>query len=552
MSLLELISDAEQAMIFHQIERYAMTNDSYSDMHGWQMGHVFREWERAKGLHLSDLFGDNLILRRPVEFAKDVDELAGELENVAYPTCLRSLMKMFDETACQLDPDYVHRIPQIEIPACLKTLDSEAAWAIRKCIDTMTALEVLAANSFPGPTIEIPLPSGKKLKVNHGCRVVKMLGKLVEAFGFDTEEFEEFRIAHSQTLNQKKLKGTLCISIHPLDYITMSDNACGWDSCMSWENHGCYRQGTVEMLNSPNVIVAYLESDTPMRIGRDYTWTNKKWRELYIVDKNIITNVKGYPYCNSNLTEEVLTWLRDLVCETHTFGDIEYRPKIYHWGRWNSDYDELHKLEIGIECHTNNMYNDFGHQYQYCLINSELPCGSFIEIDYSGEPECMVCGALDPSFINDGEAANLACSHCDDYAVCACCGNNVSNGEYSYVNDDLVCDWCREEYYVRDMVNDELVHQDEVIEIHLCNEDHTLYVDDWELDVVTWEGTNTKLLTTKEVFNIPTKGFWKCDRYFIEIGTWTEDYLDAISYNIGGCNEEKLRKILEEVEWREI
>ena len=38
----------------------------------------------------------------------------------------------------------------------------------------------------------------------------------------------------------------------------MSDNNSGWESCMSWRNNGCYRRGTVEMMNSPYVIVAYL------------------------------------------------------------------------------------------------------------------------------------------------------------------------------------------------------------------------------------------------------------------------------------------------------
>lgn len=91
----------------------------------------------------------------------------------------------------------------------------------------------------------------------------------------DDDEFEEFRICQSMCTNTTALEGKLCLSIHPLDYMTMSDNACDWSSCMSWQEDGCYRMGTVEMMNSPCVIVAYLESSHPMYFSREATWNSK-------------------------------------------------------------------------------------------------------------------------------------------------------------------------------------------------------------------------------------------------------------------------------------
>jgi hypothetical protein len=107
---------------------------------------------------------------------------------------------------------------------------------------------------------------GSKVTITLGMKFMKALGKVVEAYNLDQEMFEEFRIAHSQILNDKKLSGRLCLSIHPLDYMTMSDNESDWGSCMSWREGGCYRRGTVEMMTSPVVVVAYLKSEIDMNL----------------------------------------------------------------------------------------------------------------------------------------------------------------------------------------------------------------------------------------------------------------------------------------------
>ena len=89
-------------------------------------------------------------------------------------------------------------------------------------------------------------------------RLKKFIFEHIEYFAAD--EWEEIRLAHSQIFNTNKMTGTLCLSIHPLDYATASDNDNGWSSCMSWRDDGCYRMGTVEMMNSPMVICAYFAS----------------------------------------------------------------------------------------------------------------------------------------------------------------------------------------------------------------------------------------------------------------------------------------------------
>ena len=48
-------------------------------------------------------------------------------------------------------------------------------------------------------------------------------------------------------------------------------------------DEGSYRLGTVEMMNSPMVICAYLSGKNQMDINGVYEWNSKKWRAWAIV-----------------------------------------------------------------------------------------------------------------------------------------------------------------------------------------------------------------------------------------------------------------------------
>ena len=562
MGLLDLITADEREMIRLRVEEYALTNDSRANTSNWNFDRVFHEWEWSKAVYLSKIFKtetgeDTLILRKPVEFLRGIDELVDEFSDIMYPRCFEHLMSIFDTAAVKNDPnsywygkDYHW---DYTVPECLDSLDNSVQYNLRSTIYKLCTLQSLAANVYNDATIEIPLPTGKKLKINRGCRVIKMLGKLIEAFGLDIKEFEEFRIKHSQILNQKAVKGTLCLSIHPLDYITMSDNDSGWESCMSWENHGCYRQGTVEMMNSDMVIVAYLESEKPMKIANDLYWSNKKWRELYIVHQDVIANVKGYPYCNEHLTAAVLDWLRELVHKSEIYGNDHYLPTIYSSNRLSDD------LNMIFSFYTNLMYNDFGHEYHYCVVSSKLPYGHRGTINYSGSSQCMLCGELDPCFANvDGDAINLVCESCDDVQTCDCCGSHIYGDEYTTVGDEVICNCCFDDYYVYDAVNETYIHTDMARSIHICNEDGTAYVDDYELEVVTSEYTPAALLSDSDSYVILRKSSpwsWRSGRniYCIKQGTWTQTFLNALRENLYGADDEQVvLDALSEAEWTKI
>lgn len=273
--------------------------------------------------------------------------------------------------------------------------------------------------------IKYKAPNAKKmLQINEGCSPVKALGKIVN-YLWDNfpviknkypdllNKYEDFRQRHSLILNDKELKGNLVLSIHPLDFLTMSNNSLGWQSCMKWElsedinESGCYHAGTIEMMNSNNVICCYLESKIPYEFykneqtGEVSLWNNKRWRNLFIVTPEIICSGKAYPYQHEGMCHAILNELKDLAKKnkkwTYSFGIEKYRDMknisnmedMNRVRRWmNSGNGKKHSIIFD----TSGMYNDFlndGSNNYYCYRNKVK---KEIIIRYSGKALCTCCG----------------------------------------------------------------------------------------------------------------------------------------------------------------
>ena len=57
------------------------------------------------------------------------------------------------------------------------------------------------------------------------------LRKICVEFDLSLEDYETVRLAQSQLLNNAFCQGTLTLSISPIDFVSMSDNDCGWAVC---------------------------------------------------------------------------------------------------------------------------------------------------------------------------------------------------------------------------------------------------------------------------------------------------------------------------------
>ena len=338
----------------------------------------------------------------------------------------------------------------------------------------------LATNSWNYENFKVRFPSGHTYKITKGMSLMKLIKKLIDEFNGDTDIFEDFRIWHSKKLNQKYIDGELCLSIHPLDFMTMSDNDNNWSSCMHWRNgHGDYCTGTLEMLNSPYIIEAYLHNPKkPMDIGNDYEWDNKKWRELFIVTPYILNEIKGYPYQDKNLTNAALMWIKELAATNlgYTYDDEEVNVAENTIMHDDAYYD------IDFET-TGYMYNDMrtldNHRARINYKNMEAISRRYpnsqtfyITVPYGGDATCMCCGEPMTFYADEyGDACNniLVCANCEGGTFCPICGRRIyPTDSYNYLQDyeDPVCQGCFDEYAVEDALTHEYCNSDNTESIY--------------------------------------------------------------------------------------
>ena len=456
MMLFDKLSDKEKAMIKSYIEDNAANNGQYMPLKA-DLSYILREWDANKG-YLYALLGNQFQISKDIEFEADFDELYERVSQSCFDAYSSEEVAKhsyaFYDAWCNCfmypEPTYQYKSELVKV---------------RNQLANMLNTGNLVNNVWKESTFSIPNPKNpeKPIRVSTGCKITKMIGKIAAAY--DLPYFEDFRIKHSQALNQKKLKGKLTLSIHPLDYMTMSDNECDWSSCMSWKEDGCYRQGTVEMMNSPMVLVAFLESaNNPMTIpltnGKSEYWNNKKWRELFIVNNDIICEVKSYPYRNKYITGEVLNWLKELDNKVRSKYWVDHMVKDFkgtkykdYWSEKYHAFDVYDNLsgseyvvehQITVKPSTTLMYNDFnrGHLGYFSRYVEDKP-STKIEFCYSGKSECMICGAAGENFSWDSEGDTL-CLNCSGYRKCDRCDDRIYDEDFYRVDGQILCETCYE------------------------------------------------------------------------------------------------------------
>ena len=404
----------------------------YSDTH---TRHFLRFWGEEKEPFYR-AFNSNFILKKEVYITKPLEDMQNEIAAMIH--------KGTDESK---EAEKFYYGFQKKIDELFDWREYENSTARTVLYSLVTNNDMLAKNVYTGRDFTLEgkyTVDGRDLRINSGAKTVKLIGKVAKALGCD-EGFETYRQLHSQVLNQKRLKGNLCLSIHPMDFITMSDNDCGWSSCMAWmEEPGDYRLGTIEMMNSPYVIIAYLETGEDMWIsGEGYVWNDKKWRQLYVVTPELILGNKQYPYVNDELQGLCINWVRDLMQKTPGYGPYDEEAIQLR----NNNYNIVKDMRVQFNLHFNYMYNDIYDTrlayVAYDRLKDWLVEGNrdWYGKNLSGAAVCTNCGVeIEPESV---DPRSVNCHSCSGSWQCEHCHSWQSNYEPSYGVDGMeVCEYC--------------------------------------------------------------------------------------------------------------
>ena len=392
----------------------------------------YQVWEENKKQFLFSLLRQQLIYSVPTEVSMTEEELYYKIKESGVRYTLQQ----------QFKPEFAR---------ILTTMSSELdenEKIIEKCLFDLLNINILARQRIEKDyTFNW---NGKRVKFNKGTKVTKLF-----RFFVNESELDILIKKYATIFNQKTIKGDLCLSVHPLDYFSVSDNQCGWNSCFSVHD-GSYRISTTGLLTSPNTMVAYLSSEDVEyeAYNMSMTWNNKKWRTYVTMshDQKTFHIGREYPYSNPALRQKVVEMIADLT-------GLEYQ-------------------EVDREIYINTpdaFYNDgFYHLYEATNIEDDEHID---ELDIAEDCYCMECGTT-----YDLEGVNgICCISChpechEDYiGTCTLCDTHIFDYEdYTYVSScgEYVCECCSPKLTYCQECDEVYIGEDEpLVEVYHRKED---------------------------------------------------------------------------------
>lgn len=313
---------------------------------------------------------------------------------------------------------------------------------------------------------------------------IKKNMKLVKAFKFfieDKEQLEDIQNYASQIIQEDKVEGKLCFSIHPLDYLSVSENTHKWRSCHALD--GEYRAGNLSYMLDSCTFICYLKSDNDTKLPHfpeNVPWNDKKWRVLFFLNStgNLIVAGRQYPFSSQSGLDWILANAFSKIFASSssewkgwesfitkaTFNKIEYTLD----NQYISDGSKIFDVTTFIEnVEGSKQFNDILYSSYYtpsyaylrkCSDDDTFWAGYFPNYRYylgtirvGGYTPCLHCGTEET--LDEGDMLCHDCEmqhgvECNEYfTFCDCCGARIeisTNG--NYIDEDVLCNNCFDEH----------------------------------------------------------------------------------------------------------
>ena len=402
---------------------------------------LFEKYKIAKHIFIS-MFGDNLIYEYPdkISFSLDAD------------TKRRELNDFIDDVAdlAPYNDDFISFIGQLQ------------------------------TDEFYNNILEKDYVYKDK-KIPKGSKIIKSFKHFI------TEEnlLSAIQNKASMLIQENKIEGYLCFSVHPLDYLSSSENNHNWRSCHSLD--GEYRAGNLSYMCDSSTMIVYLRSEDKEQLQNfpdGLKWNSKKWRCLLNFDDTYSAIFAGRQYPFSS--EESLDVVREILYENILPNEQTWYGDRVKWSHWHNDQIKDYAYENDYD----NEYTSMSDFHNYVVIrhaiydlpkivkdyhSEHLPPLHFndllrsstytkpmymfknggrfpinsLEFNIGGDVKCVHCGkefisSFDTMMCPDCEVEYGNSEDFDQYPVCDCCGRRfvASTGYYIDSADILICSEC--------------------------------------------------------------------------------------------------------------
>lgn len=307
--------------------------------------------------------------------------------------------------------------------------------------------------------------------------------KVIKAFKYFITNnilLDDLQTRASCLIQENKIEGYLSFSVHPLDYLSSSENTFNWRSCHALD--GEYRAGNLSYMCDPSTVICYLSGKDDTKLPGfplDVPWNSKKWRCLLHFDRtySVVFAGRQYPFNAPGALETLREIFYECCVPADRYGYWREEPLKPEWSHWHNDY--LNSFEYSeftsddyFEVLQNSYFMINGNIYDINKVvvdadnskhfNDLLRSSYYIKPYYMYEkqfnrPEhlvftighpvkCLVCG--EDYIWNDSTMLCPACGGEDEPEQCHCdsCGCYFDEEDGYWVGDEYLCPQCAEEH----------------------------------------------------------------------------------------------------------
>ena len=312
-------------------------------------------------------------------------------------------------------------------------------------------------------------PSGEILPC--GMKFLKAIKYYIE----DEELLNLFQTKASMLIQETKIVGELCFSVHPLDFLSVSENQHNWRSCHALD--GEYRSGNLNYMVDSSTIICYLKSKEDTKLPNfpsSIPWNNKKWRMLLFFSdsREAIFAGRQYPFFSRDALDIVLekmraeftrlvnggwsSWHDDVITDfNYKDGGYTRLGSIYYPIK-RGIYEAYSLITDGEDTfHFNDLLKSSCYQPWYCY-NLDSYCHEHFSIGKAAP--CILCGQISIGVSDDMLCLNceLKHGHSEDedlFGRCEYCDSRTLSDEMVevYYNGEWqwVCPHCADEHFLR-------------------------------------------------------------------------------------------------------
>lgn len=308
-------------------------------------------------------------------------------------------------------------------------------------------------------------------EINVGMKLLKAF-----KFYFSGEMLDNIQTKASMLLQENSVTGRLCISVHPLDFLSASETNYDWRSCHALD--GDYRSGNLAYMVDDCTVMCYLRGEDKEKLPRfpsDVKWPSKKWRMLLFEgqEEEIVWAGRQYPFESANILSSIGRTVVPIITDVPYYETEDYwYGKRRNWSDWDNyflegipgqiiadSYMNIGGFLIGkhslIDSSNDLFYNDLLHSTKYIpsfmtrsnisrrlRLTDKINNRSEIEnlhLQVGKTPVCPCCGVNLIEFSDE-----MVCAGCDakygtqandEFVTCADCGSRVWK-EDAYLDDE--------------------------------------------------------------------------------------------------------------------